>query len=93
MDNILTITNAMIKLEFLTITNAIFKLGFFSGITLIIACFLLSIFSILSVSDNTATSIISAIVLFFSLIAKLANLIFRICIVLGLICWLLTLII
>lgn len=76
----------------LTITNAIFKLGFFSGITLIIACFLLAIFSILSISDNTAISIISTTVLFFiCLIVKLANFIFRICIILGLICWLLTL--
>lgn len=74
--------------------NILFKIGAISGIAFITSLLLVVILMILSVSNNNAISFISTIMLcIINIIANLSGVIFKICVGIGIVLWILTLIV
>lgn len=74
--------------------NILFKIGAISGIAFITSLLLVVILMILSVSNNNAMSFISTIMLcIINIIANLSGFIFKICVGIGIVLWILTLIV
>lgn len=74
--------------------NILFKIGTISGIAFITSLLLVVILMILSVSNNNAISFISTIMLcIINIIANLSGVILKVCVGIGIVLWILTLIV